>query len=218
MMPNVETLALSVPVSDNRLPEIMSLQDKDGAMGQNKDADLADLIKKSIRGDRQALEGLYHYFKTPLYNLAYRYTYDAAAAEDILQEVFLKVFTHLEDIKNIETFPAWLYRVGVNASLTYLRGRKRERQKSVPMSEVEGKMAEASFDADTSHLRQPLDEAIDSLSDKLKSVFLLHDVQGFKHEEIAGILGCAAGTSKSQLFKARMKVRAYLKTKSIEAS
>jgi RNA polymerase sigma-70 factor (ECF subfamily) len=108
--------------------------------------------------------------------------------------------------------------VGINASLSYLRSRKREIKKSVPMSEVEGKLAEATYDADMSHIRKPLDEAINALSDRLKSVFVLHDVQGFKHEEIAGILGCKIGTSKSHLFKARVRIRAYLKAKSIEAS
>ena len=217
-MNSSDMLALSVPVSDNKLSDAMSHRKTDSAPGQKPNADLAPLIKAAIRGDRPAMERLFQHFKTPIYNLAYRYTYDAAAAEDILQEVFIKVFTHLDDIKNVDTFPAWLYRVGVNASLSYLRSRKREIKKSVPMSDIEGKMAEASYDADTSHLRKPLDEAIDSLSDRLKSVFVLHDVQGFKHEEIAGILGCTVGTSKSHLFKARMKIRAHLKTKSIEAS
>jgi len=213
-----ESLALSVAVTNDKLSDAMSYRKTDSAPGRNPNADLSPMIKAAIMGDRLAMEKLFQHFKTPIYNLAYRYTYNAAAAEDILQDVFIKVFTHLDDIKNVDTFPAWLYRVGVNASLSYLRSRKREIKKSVPMSDIEGRMAEASFDPDTSHLRKPLDEAIDALSDRLKSVFVLHDVQGFKHEEIAGILGCTVGTSKSHLFKARMRIRVYLKTKSIEAS
>jgi RNA polymerase sigma-70 factor (ECF subfamily) len=217
-MTNSESLALSVPVSDDKLLDAMSYKKADSAPARNQETDPTPWIKAAIRGDRSAMEKLFRHFKTPIYNLAYRYTYDAAAAEDILQDVFIKVFTHLEDIKNVDTFPAWLYRVAINASLTHLRSRKREIKKSVPMSAVEGRMAEATYDADTSHLRKPLDEAIDALSDRLKAVFVLHDVQGFKHEEIAGILGCTVGTSKSHLFKARMRIRIYLKTKSIEAS
>jgi len=217
-MNSSETLALSVPVTNDKLSDAMKYRKADSAPGRNPNADLAPMIKAAIMGDRLAMEKLFQHFKIPIYNLAYRYTYDAAAAEDILQDVFIKVFTHLDDIKNVDTFPAWLYRVGVNASLSYLRSRKREIKKLVPMSDIEGRMAEATNDADTSHLRKPLDEAIDALSERLKTVFVLHDVQGFKHQEIAGILGCTVGTSKSHLFKARMRIRAHLKKKSIEAS
>ncbi len=215
-MERLETLALSLPVSDNGLANSLICREQDRSMGQDNDKDLSKLISDGVRGDRAALEALYHRFKVPLYNLAYRYTRDAAAAEDILQEAFIKVFTHLEDINCVETFPAWVYRVGLNASLSYLRSRKRELKKSVPLAEIEGRMEEASFDPDMSHLRQPIEEAIQSLTEKLRSVFILHDVQGFKHEEIARVLGYSVGTSKSQLFKARRKIRQFLKTKSIE--
>jgi RNA polymerase sigma-70 factor (ECF subfamily) len=217
-MENLETLALAVPVRDNIVLESMTHTGKDATPGRERESDLAGLIQAGVRGDHSALEQIYHRFKTPLYNLAYRYTLDAAAAEDILQEVFIKVFTHLGDITNADTFPAWIYRVAVNASLSYLRVRKRERQKSVPLASIEGRLEEASYDADTSHLRRPIEDAVQTLSERLQSVFLLHDVQGFKHEEIAGILGCSTGTSKSYLFKARMKIRKQLKTKAIEAS
>lgn len=217
-MESAETLALNLPVSDNGLSLAANRKDRDVHMDQDKPRDLGQLIRDGQRGDRNALEAIYQEFKTPLYNLALRYTRDPASAEDILQEVFIKVFTHLGDIDNVATFPAWIYRVGVNASLTFLRGRKRELNKSVPLADIEGRMAEASFDADTSHLRGPLDEAIETLTQKLRAVFLLHDVQGFKHEEIASILKCSVGTSKSNLFKARMRIRKHLKTRSIERS
>lgn len=217
-MSNLETLALSVPVGDNSLPGVMSLGIRDSAMGQDKDQDLSQLIKDGVRGDRAALEAIYRRFRIPLYNLAFRYTRDAAAAEDILQDTFIKIFTHLDDIDRAETFPAWVYRVGVNASLSYLRVRKRELQKSVRLDDIEGRAESASLDPDTSHLRRPIEEAVESLTEKLRGVFILHDIQGFKHEEIASILGCSVGTSKSQLFKARRKIRQYLKTKSIEGA
>jgi RNA polymerase sigma-70 factor (ECF subfamily) len=215
-MPDLETLALSVPVGDNSLPGVIGLRNRNAAMGQADDQDLSQLIKDGVRGNSSALEALYNRFKVPLYNLAYRYTRNAAAAEDILQETFIKVFTHLGDIDRAETFPAWVYRVGVNASLSYLRSRKRELQTTVPLDDVEGRREAASLDPDMSHLRRPIEEAVNSLSEKLRGVFILHDIQGFKHEEIARTLGCSVGTSKSQLFKARRKIRQYLKTKSIE--
>ena len=216
----LETLVMAAPVSDNVVLEGMTPMAKSDYRSRESEPepDLAGLIKAGVRGDHSALEQIYHRFKTPIYNVAYRYTLDAAAAEDILQEVFIKVFTRLGDIKNAVTFPAWIYRVAVNATLSYLRVRKRERQKSIPLEAIEGRLEEASYDSDMSHLRRPIEDAVETLTDRLKSVFILHDVQGFKHEEIAGILGCTTGTSKSYLFKARMKIREQLKTKAIEAS
>lgn len=217
-MEPVETLALGLPVSDNGLAKSMSSRMKDPSPASPEALELSRLIDRAVAGDRTALEAIYRRFQTPLFNLAYRYTRDAAAAEDILQEVFIKVFTHLDEIKSAETFPAWVYRIGVNASLTYLRRRTRERRKSVPMADIEGRIEEASYDSDTAHLRRPIEEAMEALSPKLRSVFILHDVQGFKHEEIAASLEISVGTSKSHLFKARRKIRRHLKSRAIEGS
>jgi RNA polymerase sigma-70 factor (ECF subfamily) len=85
----------------------------------------------------------------------------------------------------------------------------------VALNEVKGRKEEATYDSHEESLEKPLNEAIDELPDKLKTVFLLHDVQGFKHEEIARMLGFTVGTSKSQLFKARMRIREILKNKKV---
>ncbi|MBA7706724.1 hypothetical protein ES703_115581 [subsurface metagenome] len=98
----------------------------------------------------------------------------------------------------------------MNTCFGYLRGIKSQVQRTVPLNGVYEKIA---GDADRSHdrlMKISLDEAIHSLPRKMKTIFLLHDVQGFKHEEIAPMLGCSVGTSKSQLFKARMKMRDHL--------
>jgi len=215
-MESLETLALAVPVRDNIIPEAMTNTVRKRALGLEGEPELAGMISAAQQGDQSAIEKLYHRFKTPVFNLAYRYTRDGAAAEDILQDVFIKVFTHIDDITSAATFPAWVYRVAINASLSHLRVRNRHR--IVPLAAIEGRLEEASYDADTSHLRKPIEDAVETLSERLKSVFLLHDVQGFKHEEIAGILGCSTGTSKSYLFKARMRIRKRLKIKAIEDS
>jgi len=81
------------------------------------------------------------------------------------------------------------------------------------MAAVEGTRHEARVDAEENDIRKPLDEAISGLPPRLREIFLLHDVQGFKHEEIARMLGLSVGTSKSQLFKARLKVREILKAR-----
>ena len=210
-------LAKSAGIGDN---QTQTFEELSGAMTRSQlqpqpqpfsplqaDEALADLIRRGAGGDENALEAIYHRFKAALFNLACRYTGNAAAAEDVLQEVFLKAFTHLSEVNNVATFPGWLFRITVNASLSYLRSRKVERRSSVPLSDVEGVLAASSKEETGSRLRKPLEEAIQTLPQRLKSVFLMHDVQGFKHEEIAGILGCTVGTSKSHLFKARMRLR-----------
>ena len=171
------------------------------------DDTLADLIQKGVGGDERALEAIYHRFKGLLFSLAYRYTGNAAAAEDVLQDVFLKAFTHLHEVDNAVTFPGWLHRIAINTSLSYIRSRKAEMRGAVPLSEIEGVLAAPAEEERGGLLKKPLEEAIQTLPHRLKSVFLMHDVQGFKHEEIAGILGCTVGTSKSSLFKARLKLR-----------
>jgi len=98
----------------------------------------------------------------------------------------------------------------IYACFSHLRSRKSREHRTVPLSEVEGKAEEAVRNGHEKSLRAPLDEAILGLPKKLRMVFLLHDVQGFKHEEIAEMIGCTVGTSKSQLFKARLKIRGFL--------
>jgi len=186
--------------------------------GKNSEASLSSLshlIKRSQAGEERAMEEIYERYKGSLFNLAYRYTYNPQAAEDLLQDIFIKIFTHIRDVQKEETFSAWVYRIAVNACYSYLRGKKSRDRHTVALSEVEGRKEEAVYDGHEKSFEKPLNEAIDELPEKLKAVFLLHDVQGFKHEEIARMLGFTVGTSKSQLFKARMKVREFLKSKKI---
>jgi RNA polymerase sigma-70 factor (ECF subfamily) len=175
------------------------------------DASFADLIRRAQGGDTGAMEAIYSRLKTPLFNLAFRYTFNRAAAEDLLQEIFLKVFSHLEDVQNMDTFIAWAYRIALNTCFSYLREKKVEFQKTVSLTDVEDTVQDISRDVSPENdVRKPLDKAIGTLPHRLREIFLLHDVQGFKHGEIARMLGLSVGTSKSQLFKARLKLRNYL--------
>jgi RNA polymerase sigma-70 factor (ECF subfamily) len=176
---------------------------------------LARLIRRSKAGDEQAMEQIYTQYKDSLFNLAYRYTSNRQAAEDLLQDIFIKVFTRIGDVQKEETFAAWVYRIALNACYSYLRSRRSRESRTVSLSEVEGKKGEAAYESGEKSLERPLNDAIDELPAKLKAVFLLHDVQGFKHGEIAGMLRIRVGTSKSHLFKARTKIRKYLKTREI---
>jgi len=172
---------------------------------------LSALIRRGKEGDEGAMERIYEQFKRPLFNLAYRYTPDHASAEDLLQDIFVKVFAHLEEVNRDETFVAWMYRIAINTCYSYLRSRRNREGRSVGLGDIEGKREEAVFNGHEDSLAGPLDEAIRALPEKLRAVFTLLDVQGHTHEEIGRILGVTTGTSKSQLFKARLRIRSYLK-------
>lgn len=196
---------------------VMNEEKKEGKVSsgfENTDV-VRNLVRRSREGDSQSMGLLYEHFKGKMFSLAYRYTYNATAAEDLLQDIFIRVFTHLDTLDNDDAFGGWMYRIAVNTCLSYLRSHKKVLHQSVPLGSVEFTVGEDTQKETEKMLEKPLEEAIQKLPTKLKSVFLLHDVQGFKHKEIAQILGCTIGTSKSQLFKARMKIRQKLEKKRI---
>lgn len=174
---------------------------------------LKDLIRRCREGDAEALEAMYEKYKRPFFSLIYRHTYNLEVSEDLLQDSFLKIFKNLKSIKNEETFNGWAYRIVINTCYSYLRSKKSKYKKTIPLDMVERTITAENQDTQERVRKMPLDEAIKSLPNKLRNVFLLHDVQGFKHQEISRMMGCSTGTSKSQLFKARMRLREYLRNK-----
>ncbi len=176
-------------------------------------ARLEDLVARGRAGEMAALEAIYEMFKGPVFGLVYRHAQDRAAAEDLLQDAFIKVFSHMREVRDAATFPAWVYRISLNTAYSHLRQKRTQAGKVVPLADVEGRIEEPGTEPVESDLQGPLEEAIRALAPRLRTVFVLHDVQGFKHEEIARTIGCAVGTSKSQLFKARLKVRAHLRAR-----
>ncbi len=211
------SVAHSATMELNTESRIMTEEEKELANGINLSDSffLKDVIRRSREGDIQAMEAIYKHFNRPLFNLVYRYTYNSEIAEDLLQDIFLKVFSHLHEIRNEETFVGWIYRIAVNTCYSYLRRKKSQLQRTMPLDEVEGKIEGETYKSGDEIMKKSLDDAIQNLPDKMKSIFLLHDVQGFKHKEISQMLGCSVGTSKSQLFKARMKIREYLGNKTM---
>jgi RNA polymerase sigma-70 factor (ECF subfamily) len=174
---------------------------------------LEDLVARGRDGELKALESLYEMFRGPVFGLVYRYAQNRAAAEDLLQDVFLKVFSHMRNVRDAATFPGWVFRIALNTAYSHLRQKRTQADKLVPLGDVEGRIEEPGAEPVERDLRGPLEEAIRALAPRLRSVFVLHDVEGYKHEEIARQLGCAVGTSKSQLFKARIKVRDHLRAR-----
>jgi RNA polymerase sigma-70 factor (ECF subfamily) len=174
---------------------------------------LADLVARGQAGDLTAVESLYEMFKRPVFGLVYRHAQNAAVAEDLLQDVFIKIFSNLGRVRDAGTFPAWVFRIALNTSYSYLRQKRAQGERLVPLEDLGGNVEDRTGETVEKDLRGPLEQAIQTLAPRLRSVFVLHDVQGFKHEEIAKTLGCSVGTSKSQLFKARIKLREFLRSK-----
>jgi RNA polymerase sigma-70 factor (ECF subfamily) len=172
----------------------------------------SELIERCRRGDVDAFEELYRAQSGRLFNLAYRMCGNAADAEDLLQEMFLTGFRKLAQFRGQAALSTWLYRLGVNVCVDYLRSRANKMQQATDsLDDDERRGASVPRAIPESPLgRLELERAIARLPPGCRAAFVLHDVEGFQHQEIAVMLGIASGTSKSQVHKARMKLRALL--------
>jgi RNA polymerase sigma-70 factor (ECF subfamily) len=172
-------------------------------------ADL-ELVDRCRAGDTAAFEELYRRHSGRLFNLVLRMAGSTEAAEDLLQEVFLQVHRKLAGFRGDSSLGTWLYRLAMNHCLDYLRGRE-ARMGRVTGSIDEEDAAEPVAPAPVGPVtRMDLERAIAQLPAGCRAAFLLHDVEGFEHREVAAMLDISEGTSKSQVHKARMKLRAIL--------
>jgi len=174
----------------------------------------AELLARWRRGESEAFEKLYRQHAGRLYSLAYRMSGSATAAEDLVQETFLLAHRKLATFRGESALGTWLYRLGMNQCLDYLRSRQsRMAAATDPLDGVEtaGPPGRQPSAGELIPSRLDLERAIARLPEGARSAFLLHDVEGFDHREVAEILGIAEGTSKSQVHKARLRLRAYLR-------
>jgi RNA polymerase sigma-70 factor (ECF subfamily) len=166
----------------------------------------SELIRLAQEGDRGAIEALYRTYAPRVYSVARRLTGDEAQAEDAAQEAWLRAIRALPGFRGQALFSTWIHRIAVNCAL-YGR-RKRERTVGRESGLPEALAADGGGEP---LLRLRLERAMERLPDGMRRVLVLHDVEGYTHEEIGELLGVAAGTCKSQLFKARAKMRAMLR-------
>ena len=161
------------------------------------------------KADVPAFEELYRQHSTRLFNLAWRMSGTRADAEDLLQEIFLLAHRKLPEFRGDSTVGTWLYRLAMNRCLDHLKSRQtRASGATTPLDEEA--MTGPRLVSDGGMNRLDLERAIARLPEGARAVFVLHDVEGFQHHEIANILGISEGTSKSQVHKARLKLRALL--------
>jgi RNA polymerase sigma-70 factor, ECF subfamily len=174
------------------------------------------LVRRAQAGDQEAFAMLFQLHKKRVYSVCLQMTKDVADAEDLTQEAFMQVFRNLNSFRGDSAFSTWLYRIAVNTVLMKLR-----RRKSPPILSLDEPVSPESSslkrDIGTADLnlsgvidRIALRRAIEELPEGCRQIFDLHEVQGLQHHEIARQLECSIGNSKSQLHKAKMKMRDLL--------
>ena len=171
-------------------------------------------IRLAQMGDAAAFERIFRKYGRRVYALCLRMVRNTTEAEDLTQETFLQLFRKIHTFRGESVFSTWLHRVSVNVVLMRLR-RKNLTEVPLESSSEEEDPYKTEIGAPDPVLsgaidRINLDRAIDELPPGYRRAFMLHDVEGYEHEEIAQILGCSVGNSKSQLHKARMRLRDLL--------
>jgi len=174
-------------------------------------SDLA-LAQRAARGDVHAFEELFRLHRRLVYGLCLRMTQDVAEAEDVTQEVFVLLFRKIGGFRGEASFTTWLHRLTVNQVLMRFRKNRSRREDALEDEDIQPHESVRATSQRASQIidRVALEAAIAKLPPGYRAAFILHDVEGYEHEEVARILGCAVGTSKSQLHKARTKLRKIL--------
>ena len=187
-----------------------------GRQETNRDDSESSVIQRAQRGDEQAFAMLFQSHKKRVYSVCLLMTKDIAEAEDLTQEAFLQVFRSVGSFRGDSAFSTWLHRVAVNTVLMKLR-----RRKAPPVLSLDEPVSteSPSLRRDVGQSDPRLSGAIDrialrramqELPEGCRQIFVLHEVQGYQHHEIAKMLDCSVGNSKSQLHKAKMKMRDLL--------
>ena len=173
------------------------------------------LAQNAAKGDMAAFEELYQRHHRRVYSICLRMLQNASEAEDLTQDVFIQLYRKVGSFRGDSAFTTWLHRMTVNQVLMHFRKRTVKFEKTTEEGETPVQIVSGTENP----YRMPIvdkiaiEHAIEQLPNGYKNVFVLHDVEGFEHEEVARILGCSVGTSKSQLHKARLKLRKLLQKK-----
>jgi len=176
-----------------------------------------DLVARAQGGDEQAFAALFEGHRRRVYALCLQMTGDPANADDLTQDAFIQAFRKLATFRGDSAFSTWLYRIAINTVLMSLRKRTLRTSSLDEPTNTETSSVPREYGRTDSRLTLTVDRivlarAVRDLPAGYRRIFLLHDVEGYGHGEIARLLHCSTGNSKSQLHKARLKIREYLKT------
>ena len=178
------------------------------------------LVNKAVKGDNSAFEALMEKHMGIIYNIALRMAANQDDAEDMTQEIMIKIFRSLGSFKGNSKFSTWIYRVAVNTCLDELKKKKNKKHLSLD-AEISGDDGENQIEikddspspeklAEQNELRDMVAAAVKLLSDEHRAVIVLRDIRGMSYSEIAGILGCSDGTVKSRISRARAQLKMIL--------
>lgn len=171
----------------------------------------AQLIQRACDGDARAVRALYDRYAPRVYAVVRRLAGDEDFAQDCAQEAWIRAIRALPSFRGDARFSTWLHRIAVNSALQEIRRSSTRTRRETPMPASPTLEAVAvGPPAGDVLLQTRLEEALDRLPEGMRQVLILHDVEGYTHEEIGEALGVATGTSKSQLFKARARMRSLL--------
>jgi RNA polymerase sigma-70 factor, ECF subfamily len=178
---------------------------------------LKEAIRLAQQGDAAAFETIYQLHSRRVYALCLRMTGDPVEAEDLTQEAFLQLFRKIHTFRGESAFSSWMHRLTANIVLMRFRKKRPVPVSLEEMTRPDDEKDRPAFEIGVPDLRLTglfdrinLHDALEQLPEGYKSMFLLHDVHGYEHNEIAGMLGCSVGNSKSQLHKARRRLRELL--------
>lgn len=166
------------------------------------------LIERVLAGDASAERELYDAHVDRVFRLAYRMAGETDLAQDFVQETFIKVYTRLTTFRGESALSTWITSIALSVALNGLRKVKRFRQREAGLEEA-ATVTETRRRTEPD-LRNRMRDAIDKLPEGYRTVFVMHDMEGYTHEEIGSALGVQSGTSKAQLFRARAKLREAL--------
>ena len=162
------------------------------------------LVQGCRQQDRLAQKVLYDRYKTAMYTLAYRITNDFGQAEEVLQDAFLKVFKHITSFKGTASLGSWIKTIVIRTALKKI-------QRKIRFEPLEDHSLPALIDWRQALDSEYLEQAIQSLPEGFRAVFVLIEIEGYTHKEVSNLLDIAVGTSKSQLFHAKKKLKHILK-------
>jgi RNA polymerase sigma-70 factor (ECF subfamily) len=168
------------------------------------------LIARVLAGDPSAERAMYDAHVDRVYRLVYRLAGDADRAQDYTQETFIRAFGKLAEFRGEAALSTWICSIAVSVALNGIRTLKRRHNRELDLEVVAPGLPGSPPSAAEPDLKERLARAIDALPEGYRTVFVMHDVEGYTHEEIGQVLGVQSGTSKAQLFRARARLRTAL--------
>jgi len=200
------------PVQENTRVSVTESSAPPNTESFTADAPDFELTKMAAAGNIAAFELIYERYHRRTYSLCLRMTSNQSEAEDLTQEVFIQLFRKIGSFRGESAFSTWLHRLTVNQVLMHFRRRSVKNEKTSEDGEIPEQIVPGTENQERMPVldRIAISRAVAQLPPGYKSVFLLHDVEGYEHEEVSRLLKISVGTSKSQLHKARLKLRSLL--------